>query len=166
MTAPVWFAVQTWPRYEKKAAGELQTKEIEVFLPLYPCKHQWSDRRRIVQLPLFPGYVFVKVVDHLDSRIMVLRTSGVTRIVGSHGTGTPIPDCEIDVVRKLLGRGVELRDHSFLNVGQRVRVRGGSLDGTEGMLVSKSDDLSLVISIQLIQRSLAIRLAGYRVEAA
>jgi transcription antitermination factor NusG len=166
MSNLLWFAVQTWPRYEKQVAVELQRKAIEVFLPLQAAEHQWSDRRRIVQLPLFPSYVLVRIPERLDSRISVLRTNGVTMFVGARSTGTPIPDSEIEAVRTLLKRGVDFHNHPFLNVGQRVRIRGGSLDGVEGFLVAKNEDLSLVVSINIIQRSLAMRVAGYRVEAA
>jgi transcription antitermination factor NusG len=162
----VWLAVQTWPRYEKKVAAELETKQVEVFLPLLPAEHQWSDRRRVVRLPLFPGYVFVRAPETFASRISVLRTNGVINFVGLRNAGTPIPESEIESVRTLLTRGIGFQSHSFLNVGQRVRIRGSSLDGVEGILVAKNEDLSLVVSIQIIQRSLAIRVAGYRIEAA
>ncbi len=162
----VWLAVQTWPRYEKKVATELQRKQVEVFLPLTDAEHKWSDRRRIVQLPLFPNYIFVRAPETFSSRISVLRTNGVINFVGARNVGTPIPEGEIESVRILLSRGIAFHAHSFLSVGQRVRIRGGSLDGVAGVLVAKNEDLSLVVSIQIIQRSLAIRVAGYRLEAA
>jgi transcription antitermination factor NusG len=161
-----WYAVQTWPRYEKKVAGEFQRKEVEAFLPLVASEHQWSDRRRVVQLPLFPGYVFVRIGPAQNARVPVLRANGVVGFVGSRGTGAPIPDSEIDSVRLLLDRGISLEAYPFLNVGQRVRVRGGSLDSVEGILIAKKDDLSLVVSVQIIQRSISIRISGYQVEAA
>ena len=162
----MWFAVQTWPRYEKKVASELARKGLEVFLPLVSSEHQWADRRRIVQLPLFSTYLFVQTPGTTDSRIPVLRTNGVISFVGARGTGTPVPESEIDSVRILLRRGVSFENYPFLNVGQRVRIRGSSLDGVEGILVAKNDDFSLVVSINIIQRSLAVRVAGYRIEAA
>lgn len=162
----MWFAIQTWPRYEKKVARELSSKSIEVFLPLLASKHQWRDRQQIVELPLFPGYVFVQTPGTAQSRIPVLRTAGVISFVGAHGTGTLVPDSEIESVRILLNRGVPIQNYSFVNVGQRVRIRGSSLDGVEGVLVSKNDDFSLVVSINIIQRSVAVRVAGYRIEAA
>jgi transcription antitermination factor NusG len=162
----VWLAVQTWPRSEKKVAAELEEKQIECFLPLAASEHQWSDRRRVVHLPLFPTYVFVRAPETFSSRITVLRTNGVINFVGARNAGTPIPDSEIESVRILLARGIEFQNHPFLNIGQRVRVRGRSLDGVEGILLAKNKDLSLVVSIQMIQRSLAIRVAGYRIEAA
>jgi len=162
----LWFAVQTWPRYEKKAAVELERKQLEVFLPLVASEHQWSDRRRVVELPLFPTYLFVRAPETFASRIAVVRTSGVINFVGARNVGTPIPQSEIESVRTLLKRGIEFENHPYLKIGQRVRIREGSLDGVEGILVAKNNDLSLVVSILIIQRSLSIRVAGYRIEAA
>lgn len=161
----MWFAIQTWPRYEKKVASELEKKNIEVFLPLDSTEHQWSSRRAIVQLPLFPTYLFTRTPWTTESRISVLRTSAVIGFVGTR-TGTPVPESEIESVRILLSRGVSFENHPFLNIGQRVRIREGSLDGVEGILVAKNDDYSLIVSINIIQRSLSIRVAGYRIEAA
>jgi transcription antitermination factor NusG len=162
----VWLAVQTWPRYEKKVAAELQRKRVEVFLPLTACEHRWSDRRRIVELPLFPSYLFVRAPETFDSRIAVLRTNGVINFVGARNVGTAVPESEIESVRIVLKRGISFEEYPYLKIGQRVRIREGSLDGVEGILAAKNDDLSLVVSINIIQRSLAIRVAGYRIEAA
>jgi transcription antitermination factor NusG len=161
-----WFAVRTWPRHEKRVATELQSKELEVFLPLMPVKRRWSDRSQTIQVPMFPSYLFVRILETADKRVRVLSTSGVTNFVGVGGTGIPIPENEIESVRSVLARGIPVQAHPFLNVGQRVRVRGSSLDGLEGILVAVNDDLSLIISIQLIQRSLSLRISGYQVEAA
>jgi transcription antitermination factor NusG len=162
----VWLAVQTWPRYEKKIAVALEKKKVEVFLPLAGAERQWSDRRSIIQVPLFPTYLFVRAPETFASRISVLRTNGVINFVGTRNAGTPIPEREIESIRTLLERGIPFENHAYLNVGQRVRIRGSSLDGVEGILVAKNQDLSLVVSVQIIQRSLAIRVSGYRVEAA
>jgi transcription antitermination factor NusG len=164
--SPSWYAVQTWSRFEKKVAAEFQRKEVEAFLPLLSSKRQWSDRRCEVQLPLFPGYVFVRIAPGPSARIPVLRANGVVGFVGVRGIGVPIQDSEIDSVRLLLAKGVAFQQHPFLNVGQRVRVRGGSLDAVEGILLAKNDDLSLVVSIQIIQRSVSVRISGYQLEAA
>jgi transcription antitermination factor NusG len=161
-----WFAVQTWPRYEKKVAAELHNKTIDVFLPLEASVRQWSDRRRVVELPLFPTYLFVRIPERLDSRIPVLRTNGVSSFVGMRGAGTPIPENEIESVRAILKRGVAFQNSPFPRAGDRVRLRGGSLDGVEGILVENNGDRSLIVSINIIQRSLAVRVAGYGVEAA
>jgi transcription antitermination factor NusG len=161
-----WFAVRTKPRHEKTVARELETKGITAFLPLYGALHQWSDRKRQVDIPLFAGYVFVRFVAQLSTRISVLRTNGIAGFVGARGVGVPIPDEEIEAVRTILVQKVPFTPHPFLSVGQKVRICGGSLDGIEGILQAKNGDHSLIVSVESIQRSLAIRIAGYQVEAA
>jgi transcription antitermination factor NusG len=165
-SASSWFAVQTWPRYEKKVSSELSDKRIEVFLPVLKSSRKWSDRQRVVDVPLFPGYVFVRIPKALEPRVAVLRTNGVVNLVGDRGTGTPIPDVEISSVRAVLERDIPFRSHPFLRVGQHVRIRGGALDGMEGTIQREKEDLSLIISVELIQRSLSIRVEGYQIEAA
>jgi transcriptional antiterminator NusG len=159
-----WYAVQTMPRHEKKVSGELESKQIQSFLPAISEVRQWSDRKRMIGSPLFPGYVFVRIAAQSGARIAVLRTNGVVGFVGVRGAGTPIPESEITAIRAVLARQVPFRAHPFLNLGQRVRIRGGALDGIEGILDAVKGDQSLVISVELIQRSLAVRIAGYQVE--
>lgn len=146
-----WFAVQTRPRFERKVVAGLQEKGIKAFLPLYSATHQWSDRRRIVHTPLFPGYAFVRVACTQNDRVSVLRTNGVIAFVGARSTGTPIPASEIDAVQKLLDHRVPVEPFPYLSVGQRVCIRGGSLDGITGFLTAINSDASLVISVELIQ---------------
>lgn len=159
-----WYAIQTIPKHERKVVSELQRKDLRTFLPLFPVKRQWSDRVRVLDLPLFPGYVFVFMSPVVDQRIAVLRTNGVTSFVGIRGVGTPIPESQISAIQSIIGQKLQCSPYPFLNVGQRVRIRGGSLEGIEGILTEIKGDLSLVISVELIQRSLAIRVAGYRIE--
>jgi len=159
-----WYAVQTMPRHEKKVSGELEAKQIQSFLPAISEVRQWSDRKRLVESPLFPGYVFVRIAAESGARIAVLRTNGVVGFVGVRGAGTPIPECEITAIQAVLTQQVPVREHPFLNIGQRVRIRGGALDGIEGILDAVKGDQSLVISVELIQRSLAVTIAGYHVE--
>lgn len=161
-----WFAIQTWPRHEKKVAAELREKGVSVFLPLFCEKRRWSDRQRFLESPLFPQYAFVRIPQNPSERIAVLRTIGVRGFVGKRGAGLPVPDCEIEAIRTVLAQGVPFNPHIFLNVGKRVRIRGGSLDGVEGVLTAINNDATLVVSVELIQRSLAIRIAGFAVEPA
>ena len=160
-----WFAIQTRPRYEKKVGSELQEKGINVFLPLFSVKRQWSDRQRVVNPPLFPGYVFVRLVPTLSNRVSILRTNGVNGFVGNRGVGIPIPDGEIEALRTAINQKVAFVPYPYLKIGKRVCIRGGCLDGIEGMLVAINGDQSLVVSVVLIQRSIAIRITGYSVEA-
>ncbi len=159
-----WYAVQTMPRHEKKVSGELEAKQIQSFLPEISEVRQWSDRKRLIESPLFPGYVFVRIAAESRARIAVLRTNGVVGFVGVRGAGTPIPECEIAAIQAVLTQQVPVREHPFLNIGQRVRIRGGALDGIEGILDAVKGDQSLVISVELIQRSLAVTISGYHVE--
>lgn len=162
---PFWYAIQTRPRYEKKVTGELEGKGVEAFLPLHSATHQWSDRRRVVDLPLFPGYVFVRIAPLLQARVSVLRTNGVISFVGIRNVGIPIPDGEIEGIQAVLEGGVACEPYPYLKVGQSVRIRGGCLDGVSGVLMGVNGDRSLIISVNLIQRSVAVRIEGYNVEA-
>lgn len=160
-----WFAVQTRPRFEKKVALELQEKGIQSFLPLHTAKRQWSDRKQMVSLPLFPGYTFVRIVAGQDSRVAVLRLNGVLKFVGAKGIGVPIPDDEIAAVQTVLNRQIPFQPYPYLKVGQCVRIRGGCLEGVQGILTAVNGDQSLIVSIDLIQRSIAMRVTGYAIEA-
>ena len=161
-----WYAVQTRARHEKSVAYRFEERGITTFLPLQTEVHRWSDRKKIVQLPLFSCYVFAKIRPTNVDRLRLLQVDGVLALVGTRGEGTPIPDDQIESVRILLQQQVEWRAHPFLKVGQRVRIRSGALDGMEGILVSSTGDRTLVVSVNAIQRSLAVRLEGYEVEAA
>lgn len=165
-SGPVWFALQTRPRFEKKVALELREKGLESFLPVHTVKHQWSDRKQSVSLPLFPGYTFVRIEADQDVRVAVLRTNGVSNFVGARGIGTPIPDDEIEAVQALLKQQIPFKLYPYLKVGQTVRIRGGSLNGVKGTLTKINGDQSLIISVELIQRSIAMRVTGFEIEPA
>lgn len=159
-----WYAIQTRSRHEKMVAQQLQNQGIITFLPLSSEMREWSDRQKLVELPLFPGYAFVRLVYGPEERLRVLRIEGVVSFVGTSGRGIAIPETQIDHIRTLLASKVPFESHPFLKTGQRVRIRGGSLDGTEGILVRQDTDRMLVMSVDLIQRSVSIRLHGYEVE--
>jgi transcription antitermination factor NusG len=160
-----WFAVQTKPRHEKRVAAELEEKGVVAFLPLLSEVHQWSDRKRQVELPLFMTYVFVRIGGDRSIRARILQTTGVFCFVGVRGMGVPIPDEQIETVQTIVREKIPYSAYPFLNVGQKVRVRGGSLDGICGVLSAINNDRSLIVSIDSIQRSLAIRIdGGYGVE--
>jgi transcriptional antiterminator NusG len=161
-----WFAVQTKPRHEKKVNSELLEKGIHSFLPLHRERRRWSDRYRWVELPLFSQYLFARVPLSAESRATVLQTTGVVRFVGAHGRGTPVPDKQIDSLQAIAAKRIPMTPHEFLRVGERVRIRGGALDGIEGILSAIHKDRSLVVSVDLIQKSVAIRIAEFEVEPA
>jgi transcription antitermination factor NusG len=162
----VWYALQTKPRHEKKVALDLEEKDVAVFLPMYKAVHHWSDRKREVQLPLFPNYLFVRIPESRRERSLVLRTAGVLSFVGTRGTGSCVPDEEIEAVRRILAEKLPFTHYPFVNVGRKVRIRGGSLDGVSGILAAVNNDLSLIVTVACVQRSIAIRIDGYGVEAA
>ena len=159
-----WYALQTRPRHEKKVACLLKTRQVEAFLPLLPCLRQWCDRRRRVELPLFAGYVFVRLsCDRLD-RLRVLQTPGALSLVAAGGQPLSIPDQQIEDVRRALDHEVPCWPHPFLRTGRRVRIRGGCLDGVEGLLLGANGNRSVLISIEPISQSLKISIEGYDVE--
>ena len=166
--APIenWYALHTRPRHEKLIELRLGERGVETFLPVVNEVHRWSDRKKSVQLPLFGCYVFARFAPNRLERLRVLRVGGVLGLVGSRGEGTPIPDEQIEAVRSLVESKLPWSEHPFLKVGQRVRIRRGALDGVEGVLVSRNGSHRLVISVDAIQRSLAVQVEGYQVEAA
>lgn len=164
LSQPEWYAIRTRSRHEKMVFEQLQNQGIESFLPTVKRIRKWSDRRKEVELPLFSGYAFARVSLASSDRLRVLQTNGVAGFVGVQGRGVPIPDSQIEDVKTLLVNDVPFKDHPFLHVGQRVRIRGGALDGIEGILAAAKSDRSLVISVEPIHRSLSICIDGYNVE--
>jgi transcription antitermination factor NusG len=161
-----WYALQARARHERTVEQRLRERGVSTFLPVVTEIHQWSDRKKKVQMPLFSGYLFVKLARSKVSIVRVLGVEGVFRFVGSGGEGTPIPETQIDAIRSLLAGELSWSHHPFLRIGQRVRIKGGALEGVEGILTSRSGAATLVISVDAIQRSLAVRVEGYAVEAA
>jgi transcription termination/antitermination protein NusG len=164
-STPEWYAVQTRPRHEKVVKHSLETNSIETFLPLSSQVSSWTDRRKIVEIPLFPGYIFARMTWSMQSRVRVFQTRGVVGFVGPRKEATPIPAQQIETVRNLIQARAECRQHPYLSVGQRVRIKDGALHGLQGILVRIASDCSLIVSVDLIHRSVAVRLDGYEVES-
>lgn len=160
-----WYAIETRHRFERRVVQQLSGKGVNTFLPERQEVHYWSDRKKRVSIPLFAGYVFVLSNGSRAVRLSILQTTGVIGFVNSVGIAIPIPQEQIEHLQRLLQQKVPCSLHAFLKVGRRVRVRGGCLDGVEGIL-AKSGEKSLVISIDCIQRSLLIQLEGYELELA
>jgi len=160
----IWYAVHTMARHEKRVAAQFEEKRVCTFLPLLRQIHQWSDRRSMVEVPMFSCYAFVRIVHTVEERLKVLRTPGVLAFVGSEKQGTPIPDEQIESLKKAINEKIPCFPHAFISAGRRVRIRGGSLDGVEGILVREGGDDSLVLSVELLHRSVAIRVEGYDIE--
>jgi transcription antitermination factor NusG len=160
---PQWFAVQTRYRFEKRVVAQLNHKSCEVYLPLRTERHTWSDRQKVVTIPLFPGYAFVHIDQRRESRQAVLQTAGLLGFVAFGGIVVPVPPTQIEHLQLLLQKKVLFSLHAFAHVGQRVRIRGGCLHGLEGVLLQHEKG-KLVISIDSIQRSLAIEIQGYELD--
>jgi len=151
---PQWYAVSTRSRHEKSVCRLLEAKSIEVFVPVYDSVHRWNDRNAVVSQPIFPGYVFVRIC--LADRMQVLSAPGVVNLVGPHGRPACIPEEELAALRLCLDRQVRMEPHPYLAVGRRVRIRHGLLAETEGVLVRKKGQFRLVLSVNLIARSVAV----------
>lgn len=159
-----WYAIRTRSRHEKRVAALLKEKQISTFLPLVKEVHRWSDRRKLVEMPLFRGYVFVNMVNPSEHALPVLATPGVAGFVGVQGAAAAISDQEIYNIRTLLSGDVPFSMFPFLHAGQRVRIRGGCLDGVEGRLVEVNSNRSVVVSVELIRKSVVIRVSGFNLE--
>jgi transcription antitermination factor NusG len=151
-------------RHEKAVAAQFEEKRVCTFLPLLHQVHRWSDRRTVVEIPMFSCYAFVRMVQTAEERLKILRTPGVLGFVGSERQGTSIPDEQIESIRKAVSEKVPFMPHPFVSAGKRVRIRGGSLDGVEGILMRQGGDQSLVLSVELLRRSIWIRVEGYDIE--
>jgi transcription antitermination factor NusG len=151
---PHWYAAYTRSHHERCVAEQLQTRTVEHFLPLYETVRKWKDRRKRMELPLFPGYIFVRIA--LQERLRVLVVPGVVRLVGFDNHPAALPDNEIEALRSVMGRGLRSEPHPYLTVGRKVRIARGALEGMEGVLVRKKGRVRLVLSIDLIRQSAMI----------
>jgi transcription antitermination factor NusG len=150
---PNWYVVCTMPRHEKQVAAQLNGRSIENFLPLYEEVHRWKDRRMKVLLPLFPGYVFVRVP--LMKRLGVQMVPGVLRFVGFGGPPVALESAEMERLRAGLTM-LHAEPHPFLKIGQKVRVKCGPLAGVEGILEQYRGRFRVILSMDLIQKSVAV----------
>jgi transcription antitermination factor NusG len=157
-----WYAAYTCANHEKRVAEQLDQRSIELFLPRYETVRCWKDRRVRLQLPLFPGYVFVRIA--LRDRLPVLQIPGVVRLVGFNGLPTAIPEGEVEALREALARQLRAEPHPYLTVGRRVRISSGPLAGLEGILERKRKRFRIVLSIPLIMRSIAVEVDSADVE--
>lgn len=161
---PRWYAVTTRSRHEKSVRDLLRRKQIEEFLPLYETIRSWKNGEHRVQLPLFPGYTFVHMA--LRDRLQVLKVPGVVRLVGFNGNPVPLGDQEVESLREALVAGVKAVPHPYLALGRRVRIIAGALRGREGILLRKKGDVRVVLSVDLIQRSVLVNIDANCLELA
>jgi transcription antitermination factor NusG len=154
MVEPRWYVAYTCANHEKHVAAELMARDVEHFLPLYGSVRRWKDRRVNLDLPLFPGYVFVRLA--LRDRLRVVQIPSVVRLVGFGGLPAALPDTDMEIMRSGLSQGLRAEPHPFLTVGRRVRITGGPFAGLKGVLKRRKSNLRVVVSLDLIQRSVAV----------
>lgn len=151
---PKWYAISVCPRHEKQVAQHLDAKRVSYFLPVYSSLRQWKDRRKQVEIVLFPGYVFVNITP--QERLSVLVLPSVVRFVSFQGRPAIVPDHEIRAIRIGNSSGVNIQPHPYLRKGQRVRVIAGPLIHTEGILARRNGRFRLVLSVESLMRSISL----------
>lgn len=153
---PMWYVGSTRSRHEKEVEYQLQQRSVECFLPIYEEVHRWKNGRHRVQLPLFPGYVFVRIA--LRDKLRVLQVPGLVRLVGFQGGPVALPEGEVEAMRTALGAGLNAAPHPYLSVGDRVEVCRGPLQGMKGILLRQPGKCRVVISVELIMRAMVVEL--------
>jgi transcription antitermination factor NusG len=157
-----WYAAYTCAKHEKRVAEQFTQRALENFLPQYESVRRWKDRRVKLQLPLFPGYVFVRLA--LRDRLRVLETPSVVRLVGFNGHPIALPDKEMEALRACVEARLAAEPHAYLTVGRRVRIKTGPLAELEGVLIRKKNTFRVVLSLDLIARSAAVEVDAADVE--
>jgi transcription antitermination factor NusG len=157
-----WWAVYTRHQHEKVVAEMLYAKGFEVFLPLYESTRRWKDRRKVLSLPLFPCYLFLR--GGLDRKLQVLTTPGIHMILYRGQHVATIPDQEIEAIQRTVEGSLRVEPHPFLRCGTRVRVTRGPLEGVEGILIRKKNLLRLILSVEMLAQSVAVEVHASDVE--
>ena len=157
-----WFALQVRTRHETAIAGFLDAKGYEQFVPTYKIQKRWSDRVKVTEAPLFPGYLFCRFDPQF--RLPILKTPGVIQVVGLNRIPTPIDETEIHAIQTLMASGLATQPWPFLAVGDRVRIDSGPLRGLDGIVVKLKENHRLVVSVTLLRRSVAVEIDSALVE--
>ena len=163
-TTPQWYAARVRSNYENNVNTVLEHKGVERFLPTYRSRRKWGDRIKTLDLPLFPGYVFCRIP--LEDRNLVLTTGGVVDIVSIGRVPAPVSDAEIEAIRTVVGSRAHAEPWPFLNVGAHVRIAEGPLRGLNGILVQTKQEQRIVLSVSLLQRSVAVEVDRAWIERA
>lgn len=157
-----WWALYTRHQHEKVVADTLTAKGFEVFLPLYESLRRWKDRNKLVSLPLFPSYVFVR--QNQARRLQVLTTPGIHMILSRGEKDALVLEAEIEAIRRSIEGPYRVEPHPFLKCGERVRVMRGPLQGVEGILLRKKNLYRLILSVEMLAQSVAVELSASDVE--
>jgi transcription antitermination factor NusG len=162
VSQPPWYAIYTRHQHEKTVAQILTSKGFEIFLPLYGAAHSWKDRTKIVSLPLFPCYVFLR--GGLERRLDIVTTPGIYSLVSTAGQPAAIPAIELEAVRRAVESTMGVEPHPFLKCGEWVRVKRGPLAGFQGILVRKKNLYRLVLSVEMLGKAAAVEVDAFLVE--
>jgi transcription antitermination factor NusG len=157
-----WYALYTRHQHEKTVAHILTNKGFETLLPLYTVAHRWKDRTKLLSLPLFPCYVFLK--GGLERRLDIMTTPGIHALVSNAGQPAAIPPVEIDAIRRAVESGSRVEPHPLLKCGDWVRVKCGPLAGIEGILVRKKNLYRLVLSVEMLGKAVAVEVDAFLIE--
>jgi transcription antitermination factor NusG len=159
-----WYGIRTRSNYEKVSASVLRGKGYDPYLPVFRLQRNRSElQTENSQRPLFPGYVFCRF--DVKKRLPILMTTGVISVLGFGKEPAPIPDEEIEAIKVVLRSGLPAEPCAYLREGQRVQVKGGSLDGVEGILVKKKNQYRMIVSVTMLQRSISVEIDGDRLAA-
>jgi transcription antitermination factor NusG len=158
-----WYALYTNARHEKVVARQLEERQVETFLPLYRTWHRWKDRRKQVELALFPSYVFVRIQE--QQKLPVLKVPGAVHVVSFNGKMAALPEREIDALRNALENEIYAEPCPYLKIGRKVRVVRGPMEGAEGILSRKKDKCRVVISVDVLMRSVSVEIDATDLEA-
>jgi transcription antitermination factor NusG len=151
-----WYAAYTRANHEKRVAEQLLQRSVEHFFPCYNSVRRWKDRKVCLQMPLFPGYIFVRI--ELRDQMRVREIPSVASLVGTNGIPTSLPDEEIHAMRRGFVEGVSAQPHPYLTVGRRARVIHGPLAGFQGIVLKRRNRTRFVVALELIRRSVAVEI--------
>jgi transcription antitermination factor NusG len=157
-----WYALYTRHQHEKTVARILTNKGFETLLPLYEVRRRWKDRNRVISMPLFPSYVFLK--GGLERHLDIVTTPGIHAFVLSAGQPARIPTLEIDAIRRGVESGVRVEPHPFLKAGDWVRVKSGALEGIRGFLLRSKNLYRLILSVEMLGKAAAVEVDAAQVE--
>jgi len=159
---PQWFAAYTCAHHERRVSDHLGARGIEYFLPTYHVVRRWKDRKVELELPLFPGYVFVHVA--MREHFRMVGVPGIARIVGTSLQPTPLPEYEIESLKNARSTGIHTQPYPYLEIGRKVRIKAGPFEGLQGILVRRKGKFRVVFSLQIIRSSFVLDVDGADVE--